>query len=111
MNVTHLWKNEGVAPLLELLYMKPFSCQLTNEINLIRILGVHGHVHPILFIFTLYKLGFRIEALGFDLAPKLCFDNLLKIIMIIIANIFLIAIIKFIIYILVIIFSISESKL
>ena len=48
---------------------------------------------------------------GFDLAPKLCFDNLLKIIMIIIANIFLIAIIKFIIYIPVIIFSISESKL
>ena len=44
--------------------MKPFSCQLTNEINLIRILGVHGHVHPILFIFTLYKLGFRIEALA-----------------------------------------------
>merc|ERR1712226_1056482 len=35
-----------------------------NEINLIRILGVHGHVHPILFIFTLYKLGFRIEALA-----------------------------------------------
>ena len=53
------------------------SQRLTNEVNLFTILGVHGHVHPVLFLFTLYKFGFRMEALaltGYQMYLHICKD-------------------------------------